>query len=318
MVETSGDDLVAARRFMNLCRLHMSDMFSGGQLPMSDVVSRLTEIQDQAKTMHARSIYKSAQSVIESLSDHKSPIDCTSSVLVLQKLIQQYDHGLSEIAPRTQRRVKPVEPVKSNPVGPDVLSELTRQIETAKTLAPLIKFADKDDQKGLVTLVSLAANHSKKPVQSRSENLKVILPSLTNHWLREARTQGKSISVSSAIDDALVKKDVLSKVQSSLRALGDILIARSIHTPDKLEELGLSRSAHMAITGRLSGGKMNILLSCKGQQISDDVLNSIAERIRAAGLNAYLDSQGNLMRFEIRDIAARVISKDETSREAAS
>lgn len=314
MANTGGDDLVAARRFMNLCRLHMSDMFSGGQLPMTDVVSRLTEIQDHAKIMHARSIYKSAQSVIKNLSGHKPPVDCTSSVLVLQKLIQQYDKGLSEIAPPTQRRAKPV---KSNPVGADVLSDLTRQIETAKTLAPLIKFADKDDRKGLIKLVSLAANHSKKPAQKQSENVKVILPSLTNNWLREARTQGKSISVSSSIDDALIKKDILNAVQSNLRALGNVLIARSIETPDQLEAQGLSRSAHLAITGRLSRGTMKLLLSCKGQQISDEHLNPISERIRAAGLTPYLDFKGDLIRFEIRDIPAHRVSAAE-EREVAS
>lgn len=313
MVENCGDDLVAARRFMNLCRGHMSEMFSGGKLPMEDVVARLSEIQDQAKKMQAKYIYNSAQTVINDLTERRTPGACTSSVLVLQKLIQQYDSGLTELAPASTRTT---EPEKTNPVGPIVISELTRQIESAKILAPLIKFADQDDREGLIKLVSLAANRSHKPAKPDYESFDVIVPALTNRWLRDARTQGKSISISSGCDAALVKADVLNKVQSFLHGLGEILISRSVEVPEKLEARGLSRSAHMAVTARLSQKSLTVLLTCRGRDVDSDLIEDISRDIRAAGFSPFLDLQGDIIRFEIRNIPARPSMAPE--REAAS
>ncbi len=318
MAEKCGDDLIAARRFMNLCRNHMSEMFSGGEVPMEDVVMRLSEIQSQAKLMRARYIYKSAQTVIDDLTRHRSPTDCASSVLVLQKLINQYESGLSEIAPQISPVVKSE---KTNPVGPAIVSELTRQIETARTLVPLIKYANKEDRPSLFKLVNLAANRgkadSKTQVYSRKnmipraglvsdlEQFDVILPALTNGWLREARSQGKSISVSSACDDALVASDILNKIQSGLRGFGEILISESVGTPETLEAKGLSRSAHMAVTARFKQKTLTVLLSCGGQGFEEGLAQSIVKDLRACGLSPYLDFQEDIIRLEIRNIPAR-------------
>ena len=315
MVEKCGDDLVAARRFMNLCHSHMSDMFSGGQLPLDDVVNRLAEIQDHAKLMHARSIYKSAQSVIDNLMGRQSEAECASSVMVLQRLIAQYDHGLSEIAPPSTRYFKTA---KTNPVGPEIVSDLTRQIETAKTLAPLIKFAEAEDRPALVKLVGLAANQGKSNPARRRDAFENILPALTNHWLRNARSQGKSISVSSGVDACLVTVDLLDNIQSVLSDLGSLVISDVVGTPEDREQMGLRRSAHLAVTGRMEGQTMSVLLSCQGEIIDDDVLDGISEQIRALNLTPYLDLSNDMIRFEIRDIPARRAPDVGVGREEAS
>lgn len=315
MKEKCGDDLVAARRFMNLCQGHMSEIFSGGQLPLIDVVHRLSDIQSQAKLMHARAIYRSAQNVIDELTLRKCPQSCAASALVLQKLIRQYETGLSEIAPV---KIHPSEikvsaakkPLSSNPVGTDIVYDFTLQKMAADTLAPLVKFSDGKDRDNLVSLLDLAANEARPRTQnsnpaakttpkiSKSQKIDIILPSLTNHWLRLARTQGKSISVSSAIDDALVKTETLKTLHIGLKKLGEVLISQSVEKPDVRAGKELSRSAHLAITGRQSAGGFELLASCEGVAPRAEDIALVKAILQSIDITATLESDEQLVRVE--------------------
>ena len=166
MVEKCGDDLVAARRFVNLCSNHMREIFSGGSLPLTDVINQLADIQSMAKIVQARAIYKAAQTVIDDLTKRHSVEECAGSVLELQGLIRQYEKGLNEIEPKVVAAV-----VKLASITPSQnilpMAESTRQRRAAQILKPLIKFANPDEQSSLVQLMSFAANDQKttsKPV----------------------------------------------------------------------------------------------------------------------------------------------------------
>ncbi len=304
MSQKCGDDLIAARRFTNLCRDHMSEIFSGGKLPLLDVIERLSQIQSQAKLMHARSIYRSAQDVIDDLTRRQCAQACTSSVLVLQKLIHQYETGLSEIAPVAEQVVSKT---ILNPVGPAVVSELAAQKQARKVLAPLVKFADDKDQQNLISLIKFAANEARpRPVISQSlakQKIDVILPSLTNHWLRLARTQNKSISVSSAFDSAYLAPGRLKHLQTGLKHFGELLITQSVETPEKREARGLSRSAHLALTARLSGQGLGVLLSCEGIELRSSDFNLIAQTLnKAAGITTEMTFEADLIRLELSNL----------------
>ncbi len=299
MLEKCGDDLVAARRFMDLCRDHMSEIFSGGQIPLIEVLRRLGDIQSHAKLMRARSIYRSAQDVISDLTVHKCPQSCAASVLVLQKLIRQYEAGLSEIAPVKVSKIEKINRVETVPVY-----DLARQKKAAVTLSPLLKFADKEkDRDNLVTLLSLAANESFAPPNKREpakvQKVDIILPSLTNHWLRLARTQEKSISVSSAVDDISIKTETLKALQKGLKQLGEILISQSVEKPDVRADKELSRSAHLAVTGRHTDTGFEILMSCEGIAPSLSDMEHVKTLFDPIGLKTNIVLEDSLVRVSL-------------------
>jgi len=305
MSDKCGDDLIAARKFMNLCRDHMSEIFSGGQIPVLDVVDKLGEIQSHAKLMHARSIYRSAQDVIDDLTGRRNVQSCAGSVLVLQKLIRQYERGLSEIAPVAKQVIRQV---RENPVGLAVISELSQQKQAAETLRPLVKFAAPEDRQDLNTLLKLAANEARPAARKSSvtnQKIDVILPMLTNHWLRLARTQGKSISVSSCLDDMEMDRTGLWQLQAGLKHLGELLISQSVETPDIRESRSLSRSAHLALTARQTDGGLEVLLSCEGQSPRDSDFALISETLeKSAGYKPHIHMEDNLIRIEMTVHAA--------------
>jgi len=319
MADKCGDDLRAARRFMDLCHAHMSEIFSGGQLPMLDVVNRLGEIQSHAKLMHARSIYRSAQEIIDDLTRRRSVQACAGSVLVLQKLIRQYNAGLSEIAPVALQVIRKP---KANPAGPAIVSEMAQQKTAAMTLAPLVKFADEAERSSLITLVKLAANQTSSPISNTSaesaEKIDVVLPSLTNHWLRLARTQDKSISVSSALCDGRVRADRLKVLQKGLKGLGELLITQSVEKPEARAARSLSRSAHLAITGSQTGKQLDILVSCEGLAPEQEDIEIISSMLAEIDMKTAVEIDDDLIRVKLSGLACETDRAGNFIKEAAS
>jgi len=318
MTDRCGDDLIGARKFMTVCQTHMREVFSGGKLPMEDVIIRLGDIQDHAKLMHARAIYKSAQSVIDQLTGRSSLSDCASSVLVLQKQIRHYEHGLSEIAPKSSA----VDAPQGLPAdGPPIVTDIARQKTALNILEPLIAIAPEADQPALTRLVSVAANDQPREVnltpKTQSRKLDEIFPSLTNHLLRQARLQGKSVSVSVASDDVYLEVDQLKNIREKLTELGNALISETVETSEIRSAQGLSQSAHIAITARQIRQKLAILVSCDGHALSaqsQSRLNGAVDN----DMNIAFNSKGRLNQIELQNIVCSTIDRSPLRREAAS
>ncbi len=317
MTEATGDDLIAARRFMNLCQSNMSEIFSGHKIPFSDVIMRLADIQSQAKLMHARSIYRSAQTVIDDLTRRQSVSECVGSVLTLQNLIRQYDEGLTEISPK-KAKTNPVNAQKAPGKGPAIISDLSQQTEAAKILGPLIKFADKPDQKNLISLLSRAANDKPKQKKPVKRKVGVIMPSLTNHWLRLARTNQKSISVSVASDDVNIDVETLKALQSIILRVGNSLVQDCVSTPEIRAAQNISRSAHLAVTTRLDNDSLNILVSCEGKLPSQIRSQALQSEIEALGGRFVLTENNGEIRTEMLGIPLDGRSPDKLIQGAAS
>jgi len=317
MTETTGDDLIAARRFINLCQSNMFEIFSGKKLPLSDVVTRLIDIQSDAKLMRARSIFRAAQTVIDDLTQRQSVSECVNSVLTLQNLIRQYESGLSEIVPRSTSKAVPKSVVKPRS-GPAIISDLARQTEAAKIMGPLIKYADKNDQKNLISLLSKAANDKPRAAIKSKQKFDVIMPNLTNHWLRLARANDKSISVSVAADDVNVDASILKDIQSVLLKLGNALVMDCVATPEARAAQQLSQSAHMAVTTRMKEDGLDILISCEGDLRPDSLNPEIEAGINSLGGQFTLSEEPNLVRAEMYRIPVSHSSADEAITGAAS
>ncbi|NNE59083.1 MAG: hypothetical protein HKN36_13330 [Hellea sp.] len=317
MTDRCGDDLIGARKFMTVCQTHMREVFSGGQLPMEDVIMRLGEIQDHAKLMHARAIYKSAQFVIDQLTGHASLSDCASSVLVLQKHIRQYECGLSEIAPINAAANSP----QMTPTGPPIVSNIARQKTAINVLEPLIALAPTEDQPALTRLVSIAANDQPKAAaplsKSQFDKLDSIFPGLTNHLLRQARVQGKSVSVSVASDEVFLDGDQLNILSEKLIELGDALITETVESTEIRSSQGLSQSAHIAITARQSHQKLSILVSCDGTALSTPSISRLTKGVKG-DMRFAISSKGRLNQVELQNIICSTIDRNPVRREAAS
>ena len=134
-----------------------------------------------------------------------------------------------------------------------------------------------------MSLIDLAANEARPavgvPQKSSEQNIDVILPALTNHWLRLARTQGKSISVSSSLDDVQMKRAPFKQLQTGLKHLGELLISQTVETPDVRASRSMSRSAHLALTARISSDGLDVLLSCEGPSPRESDFDLISETL---------------------------------------
>ncbi len=301
MVEKCGDDLVAARRFMNLCSNHMREIFSGGSLPLTDVINRLADIQSQAKIMQARAVYKAAQTVIDDLTKRCSVEACAGSVVALQGLIRQYETGLNEIVPKIiPAIVKPVMNFENSNILP--MAENVRQKQAAQILKPLVKFADPAEQVPLVQLLSYAANDQVAKPKLRRSKIDAIMPGLTNNLLRLARTDGKSVSISYASDESLLDQAVLNLLQNQIENMGKAMIKHCVETPLSRQEKGQSQSAHLAITSRINGDRLDVLVSCDGVSSQTfegtDLISALAE----LGAQSLVSTKDGLTRIEIYHI----------------
>ncbi len=316
MTRNSGDDLVAARRFTNLCQKHMSEMFFGTSLPANDVLDRLGDIQSHAKLMHARAIYRAAQNVVDDLTFTRSDETCAASVLCLQKLISQYEAGLDELAPNAdsvpsevKTHIRQVETAaqtdRPEPIGANLVSDMAAQKTAKDILGGLIQYADGADQKILRSLINLASNDELPktvPVSIQRDKIDVIMPAITNHWLRIARCQDKSVSVSFMSDEAMLDRDVLKTLRAGLQDLGETLISNVVETAKARKDRGLNQTAHLSVTARKGSAGYVVSTRCSGEMPADFEMPVLDASLAEQGARLFVRPDGDDVTIEIVDL----------------
>ena len=98
-----GDNLKAASQFVIESKRTLSELMSAASLNSSATIDQLAELQRGAKIMHARSIYRAAQTAVDML--HKDrPLETVQFELrVVNGLIEQYASGLDEVLSETKQ-----------------------------------------------------------------------------------------------------------------------------------------------------------------------------------------------------------------------
>ena len=157
-----GDDLTAARRFCTTVRSDITSLMDGvcaQPCAAPDVlIGSLVSIQSGAKQLHARAIFRAAQTVVNAVNDRAPLPTVQGRLLSLNKLITQYEAGLTDIAPRPangdlaqQIDVQAPAPVSTGPRG--TCSDLdVRYAAARQALAPLMGFAKGPERQSLVQL----------------------------------------------------------------------------------------------------------------------------------------------------------------------
>jgi len=174
-----GDDLTAARRFCDSVRSDMSALMEGvcaQPCAAEDVLlGSLVRIQSGAKRLHARAIFRAAQTVVNAVNDSAPLPTVQGRILSLNKLVVQYEGGLDDIAPRPANVEHDIqEPVDSSLVFADAeppMPDIEARFRAARAaLLPLMSFAQTGaDREALARLAKFSDNEidAQKDIQEK-------------------------------------------------------------------------------------------------------------------------------------------------------
>lgn len=244
-----GDDLSFAKVFVEETTQTLQDFFNADERPDYDVLSAaMTRIQSGAKTLHARAIYQSAQSVLQAISatpQKQAKID--GRLLALNKLVFQYADGLAEIYASTEEveleeteseeieseeiidetaldesPAEPVELTNTDSVedGIDTSSDEQNFIAAKATLTELLPLAREPEKSNLIRLTTI--NERKEPDLPKHP-LESVMRDVVQDALSIARMRAKTISISYDVGETELTEADLDQLQvrlsQSLRAL---------------------------------------------------------------------------------------------------
>ena len=248
---TEGDDLTGAQHFCQAVRSEMvaiihAESPSRPNVPLARgrdpvwLCERLTIIQREAKRARARAVYKSAQDVLGLIQRRNAhmPIDWTrvdGQLFVLNKLLGQYEEGLSDLESLNQNRA-------SDTGVPDLI-EFDPVYELAKTtLVSLLPHASEAEKVAVMRLAEIdlspvieqtanpvvsAPDVTKAPFAPRAGTapdpqdphgipIEWIMSDLVQCLLCVGREYGKILSVSHSLDDVHVADGTLANVNERL------------------------------------------------------------------------------------------------------
>lgn len=252
-----GDDLEQARIFSTSALADMDKLLSDFRLDTARATKTLLNIQIEAKKMQARGIYRAAHSVVESYQNsHKQPkID--GRLMALYKLVAQYSAGLDEIAPIMNSDTEAASPELS--LAPQVTYNKAK-----KTLTELLPFA-KSHKLSLQRLMNLnldAPAHTTPQISFES-----LMPEITDTALRNARGQGKSVSISYAAEHLYLEDSQVEQIRIELDKIVERLVRNKIATPEQRQNAGLPRSGHIDVSAERSAKGLDISVLCEGETI---------------------------------------------------
>ncbi len=289
-----GDDLIAARRICDTVRSDIALLMDAicAQPPASpDILMRpLDRIQTHAKQMHARGIFRAAQTVVNSLMDHAPLPTVQGRALSLNKLITQYELGLDEIAPRAanlqaddllsvsavSQSEAPAEIIyaETEPPMPDVEARF-RAARVA--LAPLMVHAKQGQERSaLIKLAKFEEHEIPQPVTVKSQklptvepqetflNFEMLMPEFIGHALQEARQVDKTVSVSYAADEVKFPQSQLSALRDLFDHIAKTLVRSVLERPETRRARGLSGAGHIALTATQTPEAIRISIECPG------------------------------------------------------
>ena len=265
-----GDDIKAARAFIDLCSAHMETVISA-DCKNAEAIALLEAIDQGAQSMHARAISRVARQVNEELTYQSVPLRSHGGLLALNKLIKQYESGLVEVE-------SAIEPAKTEPVAVKAVTPRQQDPDAtfrvaAETLRSTLSLARPGPER--TTLESLIKFDPSVTARTNEKlSLDTVMPGVTDKILREARQQGKSVSLSMAGEGIDLSPRMLRRLEKALTKIGCDLVRQSIEAPDRRRQKGRSQSAHMAMTAQIDGNRLHILIHVDGLAPSRSILNA--------------------------------------------
>lgn len=272
---SKGDDLVQARIFMTSAMSDMDLLLSDLRLTPQKAIETLQKVQTEAKTMSARGIFRAAQAVLDGYDNQVPQSTIDGRLMVLYKLIVQYDDGLKEIEPLIEQA--------SNHKTQEVQTEKSKQEDYAfakATLTELLPMAG-EYSSSLQKLMSIDMGII--PPTAPMISFESLMPDVTDAALRKARGQGKSVSISYAVENLFIDNEQAGMVRDKLDVIVKNIVATKIGTPDQRQGLGLPRSGHIDISAQEGPSGLNITVLCDGETFDFVPGNMAEEHLQGVG-----------------------------------
>lgn len=175
-----GDDLTTARRFCDNVRGDMSaliDAVCTQPCAAPDVlIDSLDRIQSGAKRLHARAIFRAAQTVVNAVNDSAPLPALQGRILTLNKLIVQYETGLDDIMPRPANGDDAPLEIKDSALvfaaAAPPMPDIDARFRAARAaLAPLMGFAKPGQESEALTRLARFSDDDIIAVKTQSESL---------------------------------------------------------------------------------------------------------------------------------------------------
>lgn len=351
-----GDSLTYAREFCQNSRKDIEAIVSGicaEPCAAPDVlVSSLSSIQQGAKQVRARAIYRAAQTVVDSVLSSAAKPAIQGRVLSLNKLIAQYEQGLNEIQPCPANLDTPADtaaasasPAKTRDTTPDIPSDThhDRFAHAREILMPLMGLARGEEQGALQTLSALsfdsqdegpaqdtlgeagdvfaaadksrenAENFIEQPDSSQLVDFEILMPAFTSEALQAARHSQKTVSVSYAANDVSLSQQQADALQPVLTHIANILVSSALERPELRRARAESGSGHIALTAIKTYDELAISIECPGKTLPVSAFAPASHSV--SGLSVILGSKmlGNNCAHVVLKLPSRAASEPQRS-----
>lgn len=294
-----GDDLRAARDFVDQAQSDMAVLLSNSDILHADATQALVRIRDGAAGNHARAIDRAVQAAQHLLGSTmaatRSPA-WAGQLFVINKLLTQYASGLAEveaalIAATSEAVVDAPTPVADAGVLGDAAdtrpatddSDAFAFAAARDTLKPLLKFAETDAQvRALSTLARLDDDvrlvaprnaHAETvttaidaPQKPATVPLETLMQTFTSAALAHARQTDKIISVSYAADDIDIPTSQRAALDRLFADMAERLIDLCVERPEIRQARGESGAGHIALTATVE--KSGVTLCFEGPAVT--------------------------------------------------
>jgi len=263
-----GDDLDSARKFVTSGISDMDLLLTDVRLDQKRAVVILSKLKTAAKSMNARGISNAAKAVIEGYQDQHQQPKIDGRLMALYKLVVQYSDGLDEIAPV-------VTPISDSLMDSDdrtaehykiAKMTLTELLPTAGQYAPTLEHLmtiDVTEKSEIVPQISFES----------------LMPEVTDTALRNARGQGKSVSISYAAENLFIENSQVDQVRDELDRIVQRFVKGKIGTPEQRKNAGLPRSGHIDVSATHGSKGLNISVLCEGETIDFTPVHSKSKTI---------------------------------------
>jgi len=252
-----GDDLVKAREFVTNAIPDMDMLLSDLRLNQSKAIETVLRLQVGAKEIQARAIYHATQSVVKSYQNQHDQSKIDGRLMGLYKLIAQYAQGLDEIAPLPAA-------IHSAEQTPDINTNDVKFERAKATLTELLPFA-KDEAPRLSRLMSL--NLDQPSALTTQISFESFMPEVTDKALRDARAQGKSVSISYSAENLLLEGRQAEQIQAELEQIVGRLVRKKIGTPKQRQNEGRPRSGHIDVCAKQGPEGLDISVLCEDETV---------------------------------------------------
>lgn len=173
----------------------------------------------------------------------------------------------------------------------------------AATLDPLLKFVKSAGHKLALQNIMRPIATARPDIDETHPSFEVIMPSVINSILADARQLGKNVSVSYLVGDTHIPNAQMDKIETCTKELGRCLVKYSLEAPDERLSRGESLTGQISVTAQANTVGMEIVISCTGTELPEIVKDRIEKGSSAFEISyAYKESRSTLSLYVAQSV----------------